>query len=120
LAAGRYGNELLLAAGTEYGDISVLDFLNQDVKWWVPGAHVRGIPVLSFNQINNRAMLVSGGLDGVVRFWTARTGTPLLDIEIGEAITAATWVGATNLAVGTHRGVLMLQLSHDVITRLLD
>ncbi len=118
LAIGQDSGNLFLAAATENGDLVMWNFINGEVKWRYLGAHVGGIPVLYVHKVGKRAVLVSGGDDGILRFWDMEKHEPLA-IEIGEPITAVAWAESANLAVGTERGVLMVQFSPRTISTLL-
>jgi WD40 repeat protein len=108
LAVGRTTDAWLLAAGTEYGQLVVWDFLTGAMSTARQGAHLGPIDVLFFNQ--DGKILVSGGRDGRVKFWTAGLQA-LFDINIGEEITTATWLDNNRLAIGTNRGALMLDIN---------
>jgi WD40 repeat protein len=109
LASGQDLDELLLAVGTQHGDLSVLNFMTGTVKWSFKAAHVGHVSALSFHQVGERALLVSGGSDGVLRFWGTHKHQPF-DVEVDELINAIAWLGPNELAVGTIRGVLKMQV----------
>jgi WD40 repeat protein len=118
LASSQDLEELLLAVGTQHGDLTALNFMSGTVKWSFKAAHVGHVSALCFHEVGERALLVSGGSDGVLRFWGTERHPPF-DIEVGESINAIAWLGCNELAVGTTRGVLKLQLDEATMASLL-
>jgi WD40 repeat protein len=108
LAVGRTADTWLLAAGTEDGKLVVWNFQTGVMNAQYSGAHFESINVLFF--IEQGKILVSGGKDGRIKFWSAGLRA-LFDINVGEAITSATWLHSNRLAVGTNRGVLMFDVN---------
>lgn len=59
--------------------------------------------------------LASGGSDGFLRLW-GRMGGETLAVELGEPITALAMHGEHHVAVGTQRGVVVLQVDQSSIS----
>jgi WD40 repeat protein len=119
LAVSQGRNLPFLAAGTEDGHLVTWNFKDGKINWLYRGAHLGQISALSFNEICERAVLASGGADGVVRLWATDQRAPLA-VEIGESIHGLAWVGVDSLVVGTDRGILLLRFSERTWTTLLS
>ena len=100
----------LLAAGTEYGDITVWDFTTGTPIISRTGVHIGEITALSFYVINKQQVLVSGGEDGVLYFSTTELHL-MFSIEIGSPIRAIDLYDTNHLAVGTRMGVIMVKIN---------
>ena len=110
LAMSSDDGERLLVAGTEYGHLAIWDLDNGETLAARRGAHLGAVDALCFGRLGDRRIFVSGGEDGVLRFWSADL-QPMFYIEIGEAILSMAWAGPTRLAVGAMRGLLMIELA---------
>jgi WD40 repeat protein len=115
LTIGRESGVPILAAGTQQGHLAIWNFLSGGEKSAHANAHLGAVSVLCFHRMGNQEVLVSGGIDGVLRFWTTKL-RELFSIELGEAINAMAWVDVDRLAAGTVRGLLMVQLDIEKLT----
>jgi WD40 repeat protein len=114
LAVVRTVNVGLLAAGTDNGELIVWNYETGEAKAMRRGAHLGSIGALLFD--GPGGMLVSGGHDGHVRFWTKGLNA-LCEINIGDRVTAATWLDPNHLAIGTNQGTLMLFVNKERMMR---
>ena len=107
LALGQFGKRTLIVAGTDRGALVVWDFDDGTSVGCQLNAHVGGVDHVCFGTVDREPVLIAAGSDGILTFWT-----PMLEfifrIEVGEAVTALTWVQPDRLAVGCELGVLML------------
>jgi hypothetical protein len=110
LAAWQGKHYALLAAGTERGLLALWSLHSGEILTTREAAHLGEISALAFGKRGGRLELVSGGTDGVLRFWTLALDE-IFCLDVGEAVTALDWIGAGRLAVGTWRGVVMLDLA---------
>lgn len=106
LAAWR---DLVLAAGTERGLLALWQLRSGEILATREAAHLGEISALAFGELGGKPALVSGGSDGVLRFWTLVLDE-IFRLDVGEAVTSVAWVGAGRLAVGSSRGVVLLDL----------
>lgn len=113
LAACQGALDALLAAGTESGLLALWDLHSGEIRATREAAHLSDISALAFDDRGVEPVLVSGGEDGVLRFWTPEL-EEVFRLDVGEPVTALAWVGAGRLAVGSRRGVVMLDLAGSV------
>jgi WD40 repeat protein len=109
LTSCKYSRGLLLAAGTEDGHLAIWNLRTGEIISAQAGAHLNAVTALQFHPAPGQEVLVSGGGDGVLRFWTDEL-RELFAIEIGERVNSIAWVSVGRIAVGTNQGVLLLQL----------
>jgi WD40 repeat protein len=102
-----------LAATTDSGELALWSFESGQLIGSWEGAHLkREINALAFQPYSlgdqgPTELLVSGGNDGVVRFWPwVLDLAPCYQIEIGTAITALSFVARNRLAVATASGLV--------------
>ena len=110
LAMADSDGALTLAAGTEYGHVAIWDALNGDSIGMRDDAHLGKIDALAFGHHGAERVLASGGRDGSVRVWSSAL-EELFRIDIGENVTALTWVGPGRLAIGSPQGVLLVDFT---------
>jgi WD40 repeat protein len=110
LAAWQGKHYALLAAGTERGLLALWDLQRGEILARREAAHLGEISALAFGERGGRPALVSGGADGMLRFWTLALDK-IFCLDVGEAVAALDWVGMGRLAVGTWRGVVLLDLA---------
>jgi WD40 repeat protein len=67
------------------------------------------VAVLEIGSRYGTPVFATGGWDGWLRLWS-QTAVPLMDIEIGEPVTALAFLSEDRIAVGTGRGVVVVQL----------
>jgi WD40 repeat protein len=79
----------------------------------VDQAHRRSIDVLDFRETPRGPVLLSGGRDGWIRFWTPDLA-PLFEIEVGRGVSSLAWLG-DDLVVGTDLGVVSLAIRWDAV-----
>ncbi len=107
----------LLAAGTDEGGIGLWDFLSGKPLMYYPKAHAGAINALSFKEMSDKMLLLSAGDDGCLRIWALKLGSmalKLIDIDIGESISDATFYGDKTVVVATAFGVLAIDLDWEV------
>jgi WD40 repeat protein len=109
LETGSNSDEVILAAGTEHGHIFFWNFLTGEIKESRSNAHVGSIRAMRFGTASGKPVLVSGGQDGILKFWTLQLDQ-LFQIKIGDEILAITWLGLERLAIGCGRGVIAVQI----------
>jgi WD40 repeat protein len=109
LTVGNTGLTKLLAAGTEDGEIAILDFFSGECQAAKRDVHRGYIHSLAMRRLNGTVVLLSGGADGSVAFWSAEL-EPLGRIEMGEEVYSAIWISDVAIAVGTARGLVAIQL----------
>ena len=109
LTQNVFAGERLLAAGTEFGHLAIWDFLSGEVISSRASTHVGGVNALCFHEFDGSGVLISGGADGVLRFWSMDL-RPLYRIDIDAPIYAITRAGGNQVAVGTSQGALMLDI----------
>jgi WD40 repeat protein len=100
----------LLAAGTEKGELAILDFSSGECLATKRDAHRGYIHSLVMRWLDGRVVLLSAGSDGSVAFWSGEL-EPLGRIEVGEAVFSAIWISDAAIAIGTDRGLLAIELS---------
>jgi WD40 repeat protein len=110
LTADWVFDELLLAAGTEYGHLAIWDFISNELKSFCLNAHIGKIYVLDFHTLGKQTVLLSGGDDGILKFWSIDL-SEIFSINIDTRINDFTWIGVDCLAVGTSKGVLTFKLN---------
>jgi WD40 repeat protein len=108
LAAGVHTESPLLACGTQSGHVVVWDFRDGRLLAFYRRAHLDGVRAVAFSGLNT-GVLASGGQDGILKLWPGGVNEGRA-IDVGEPINAITWLGATALAIGTRRGVLVLHV----------
>jgi WD40 repeat protein len=102
----------ILIAGTQEGQLVVWQFVRGECIAARARAHSTEILAVALSELGARSVIASGSIDGVVQLWT--TSLELLQsVVIGEPVKALTWAGSGRLAVGTLRGVLMLEMHVD-------
>jgi WD40 repeat protein len=109
LAQGTEANRHLLVSGTEKGLLTVWDLYTGQVLACVSQAHQSEISALCFHLVRDHTLIVTGGKDGIIRFWDSRLAS-LFNIELNSPITALTWPTETHLSVSTKQGLLLLRL----------
>ncbi|OBG55769.1 hypothetical protein A5703_07415 [Mycobacterium sp. E188] len=102
--AGRQG---LLAVGDSNGRWGLWCL---DAAHAVQGEH-RGLAALAVGKRQGAPVLLSGGADGWVRVWS-RDGDQIQSIDTGEWITSLAFMADDHIAVGTRRGVVVVQLTN--------
>jgi len=110
LVSGSNEEGVLLAAGTEKGNLVVWDFYSGEVKAARANAHLGAITSLGFAGTAGDESLLSTGGDGVVRIWSLKL-EELLSIDIGEYLTSSTWVASNQFVVGGTAGALAVRLA---------
>jgi WD40 repeat protein len=111
LAAARCGEDVVLAAGTHEGDLVVWNFLTGELKQSRMSMHLGSVDAICFGNLDGKPVLISGSSDGILCVWPPNLEKRLFRVEIGEAITALTWMHPNRLAVASSRGVLTLQFN---------
>jgi len=106
LAVGDIGPAKLLAAGTEDGQIAILDFFSGGCLATKHDAHRGYINSLAMRGL----LLLSAGNDGSVALWNTELEL-LKRIEIGEVIYSAIWISDRQIAIGTARGLVSIELA---------
>jgi WD40 repeat protein len=109
VAIGQDATRHWLAAGTQTGHLKIWDFLSGGMLAVWGKAYQHAINALTFCSIDGKPTLVSGGGDGVLRFWTLEL-TERFNIDIGVGINAMAWIDPKTLAVATNRGVLAVKV----------
>ena len=105
LAGGVVGGVPHIFGGDSDGLLFRGDALTQEVNLRQRRqAHRGAIPVLTLRETPQRCVLVSGGHDGWVRFWTPDL-EQLLEIDVRQPVTSLSWLG-NELANATDGGVL--------------
>jgi WD40 repeat protein len=108
--------EVLLAAGTENGHLVIWDFYGGEVRAARANAHVGSVNSLRFTGTADDRRLLSAGVDGIARIWNAQL-EELLFVDIGEAISTATWAEGDQFVVGGVTGTLTVRLKGDRLRR---
>ena len=103
----------LLAAGSEHGHLSIRNLATGEVAARAM-AHPGDVSAILFGTIRNERVLVSGSWDATVRVWKLDF-TEVLSVDVNEDVQALTWCGPERIAVGTRRGVILLELNGDRI-----
>jgi len=82
----------------------------------VIGKHDDSVGAVALAELEDGPVIVSGGGDGTVRVWDARTGVPGLLIDLGSAVHSLAWSSAPpRLAVAASRGLSVIELTHPQI-----
>ena len=110
LATGYVSDDCLLVAGTEHGVLTAWDFASGREHGFVESAHGGSVSALGFQPSSPRPLLASGGGDGLLKLWTPELKEVAM-VELGEPIGALVWLSEDRLAVGTDRGLVVLQLA---------
>lgn len=108
----------LLAAGTEAGNLAIWDFDKEVLLASYKGAHLGMIiKALALHSFRETIFIISGGKDGVVRFWNKSLNS-LAKIEISSPITTLEFISQAELAVGTDEGVCVLEIEQ-ILTKMI-
>jgi WD40 repeat protein len=112
LLTGRDG---LLATVHDHGQCDLLHLGNGANE--KSSGEFPGVAALRIGSWQGTPALVSGGEDGRLRVWS-QGGAPLLDIDVGEPVTALAFLPEDSIAVGTGRGVLVFQVAGAKVPRM--
>lgn len=114
-ALNNYEGVSLLAAASEEGRLAIWNFQTGDVRASVAHAHVGHTNCLLFEDLLGRRTLISGGVDGRLRFWTVDL-KELFSIDFGEPISAIARLSKGTLVVGGASGVVAFQFPERIAT----
>ena len=98
----------MVAGGSETGHLAIWNFSTGEVRALHPRAHVGKVDALRFASFFGRKVLVSGGIDGMLRFWTLDL-TELLRLDFGEGVNAIAPLGDDRFAVGGFGGLVVFR-----------
>jgi WD40 repeat protein len=107
LDTGQVDGKTLLASGTGAGDLVLWDLRTGQKLAERTGAHHGAINELRFGTIDGSHVLCTAGADGFVRVWDI-TLSRRVGIDVGDAATALAWTTQGGLAVGTIRGLTLI------------
>lgn len=93
---------------SEEGHLAIWNFSTGEVRASHPRAHVGKVDALRFASFFGRKVLVSGGIDGMLRFWTLDL-TELLRLDFGEGVNAIAPLGDDRFAVGGFGGLVVFR-----------
>lgn len=108
LTTGMEAGETLLAGGSEEGHLALWNLNDGVLKASRVKAHVGAINALRFANFFGQKVLISGGVDSTLRFWTLEF-TELLRLDFGEAVNAIAPLGDNRLAVGGFGGLVVFR-----------
>jgi WD40 repeat protein len=100
----------LLAGGSEEGHLAIWDFDTGVILASCENAHVGKVSGLLSLTYAEKQVLISGGEDGTIRFWTADLGQMFM-LDVGESITSLASFGSDGVLVGAAGGTLAIRLS---------
>jgi WD40 repeat protein len=118
METGWISDTCILFAGTDDGRLTAWDFRSGAIRSSKAHVHQENIWTLSFLSLHDNGLLVSGGEDCRLRFWTPDL-EEVFTIQMGESIRALAWLGPGRLAVGTTHGIVMLRLDERQLQDLL-
>jgi WD40 repeat protein len=109
LVCNQEGN--LLAGGAEEGHLAIWDLDTGVILASNENAHVGKIRALLPLTYAGSQVLISGGEDGTIRFWTAHLEQMFM-LDVGESITSLASFGSDGVLVGAAGGTLAIRLSN--------
>ena len=98
----------MVAGGSEKGHLAIWNFSTGEVRASHTRAHVGKVDALRFGSFFGRKVLVSRGIDGMLRFWTLDLTQPLR-LDFGEGVNAIAPLGDDRFAVGGFGGLVVFR-----------
>jgi len=109
LTISQVGQQYLLAAGTDDGNLAVWDLDMPTARFAVHGAHLSRIKHLLFVHSGTKTVLISAGLDGNIKIWSPDL-RHILSVEVGSEITTLLSPAPDLLIAGTEKGIFKISL----------
>jgi len=101
----------LLIVGNDNGQLHVFDFISGEMLSIAQKAHLGPVIIITSFELNKRTIIISGGDDGVIKFWTPYLEL-LFKIELEIWISSLVVSSDLTLYIGTSRGVEAIQIKN--------
>jgi|GEM_PF-5259502 len=102
------GRPAYLVAGTERGDLAILNFETFEVLSAIEGAHGRDIDAIRIQSSETGDRLLTAGQDGYLRIWNTSLGR-IAEVDLSEHVIDAKWMSETSVVAITPRGVIAIE-----------
>jgi hypothetical protein len=102
------GGPAYLVAGTERGDLAILNFETFEVLSAIEGAHGRDIDAIRIQSSETGDRLLTAGQDGYLRIWNTSLGR-IAEVDLSEQVIDARWMSETSVVAITPRGVIAIE-----------
>ena len=104
------GGSAYLVAGTERGDLAILNFETFEVLSAIEGAHRGDIDEVRIQPSETGDRLLTAGRDGFLRIWN--TSLELIaEVDASEPVIDARWMSETSIVAITSRGAVAIEFN---------
>jgi WD40 repeat protein len=106
------GGPAYLVAGTERGDLAILNFETLEVLSAVEGAHRGDIDEVRIQPSETGDRLLTAGRDGFLRIWNTSLER-IAEVDISQPVIDARWMSETSIVAITSRGTVAIEFKFD-------